>query len=251
MHQLTLTSIYRRFARVACARLAILISVGLIALTGCETIPQSGGRTTAERQLNQQVSLFSKSNLQACATVGLGLAGAELLRATLTGDKVRGERLAIAGVIGCGVGVGVNSYVQTQRQRYSSNEARLNAMIADVRKDNQKLAALIASAEQVIADDKRRIAMLEQANRTQAVSVAEARAELDRVRANRDQVAAALEAAQERESDWSEISREERQVGANTRALDAEIERMEGKVAQLERQYAEATELVDTFPIPA
>ncbi|MGE9805773.1 hypothetical protein ACQP3L_34945, partial [Escherichia coli] len=44
-----------------------------------------------------------------------------------------------AAVVGCGIGVGTNAYLDNQRKKYSNKEQLLNAMIADIQQENQRL----------------------------------------------------------------------------------------------------------------
>lgn len=211
---------------------------------------QAVSLTPAERRMRQESGVFSKSNVQGCMT---GAIGGALLAALLTnkGRDRRGRNIAIGAVVGCGIGVGVNSYVQTQRAHYRNHEARMRVMIADVRRDNEKLARLISTSKEVMAEDRRKIAAIDSAYRAKGVSTAEAKVQMRRVRANRDHLKNTLASVQRKHEDWVQVSRMERQVGADTAGLDAEIRRLQVQVSSLEDEIELMDQQIRVSPVAA
>jgi len=206
--------------------------------------------TPAERRLREESGLFSTSNVQGCVT---GAIGGALLAALLTdrGKDRRGRNMAIGAAVGCGVGVGVNSYVQTQRTHYRNHEARMRVMIADARRDNEKLARLISTSKEVMAEDRRRITAIDSAYRTKGISTADARAQMSRIRANRDHLKNTLASVQRKQEDWVQVSSMERQVGADTTGLDAEIRRLQVQVSSLEDELELMDQQISVSPVAA
>lgn len=200
--------------------------------------------------MRQESGIFSKSNVQGCMT---GAIGGALLAALLTnrGRDRRGRNIAIGAAVGCGIGVGVNSYVQTQRTHYRNHEARMRVMIADARRDNEKLARLIRTSKEVMAEDRRKIAAIDSAYRAKGVSTAEARAQMSRVKANRDHLKKTLSSLKRKQEDWVRISHMERQVGANTAGLDAEIRRLQVQVSSLEDEIELMDLQISVSPVAA
>lgn len=223
------------------------MAVALVAtLSGCVTTMPTGGSgggvratsasyTPAERQLRQESTLFSKSAAQGCLA---GAVAGALLGVLIANDRNRGRGAAIGAVGGCAVGVGVNAYVQNKRSQYQNNEARMNAMIADVRADNQKISRLIATTQTVIADDKRKIAQVKANYRDKQLSAAQARAELARVKENRILLGNTITDVKKKKADWVQISSLERRSGTNTARLDSEIGVLKKQVATLEAEAA-------------
>lgn len=214
--------------------------------SGAQAVPL----TSAERRMRQESGVFSASNVQGCLT---GAIGGALLAALLTdrGKDRRGRNMAIGAAVGCGVGVGVNSYVQTQRTQYRNNEARMRVMIADARRDNEKLARLIGTSKEVMAEDRRRIAAIDSAYRAKDISTAEARAQMSRVKANRDHLKRTLASVQRKQKDWVQVSRMERQVGADTTGLDTEIRRLQVQVSSLEDELELMDRQISVSPVAA
>jgi len=206
--------------------------------------------TPAERRMRQESGVFSTSNVQGCLT---GAIGGALLAALLTnrGKDRRGQNMAIGAAVGCGIGVGVNSYVQTQRTHYRDREARMRVMIADARRDNEKLARLIGTSKEVLAEDRRRIAAIDSAYRAKGISTAEARAQMSRIRANRDHLKNTLASVQRKHEDWVQVSRMERRVGADTAVLDAEIRRLQVQVSSLEDEIELMDQQIRVSPVAA
>ncbi len=213
-------------------------------LSGCSSaMPTAGpstatgasnaGYTPAERKLRQESTLFSKSSAQGCLA---GAAAGALIG--LLADR-HGSRGAVVGALGgCVAGVGVNAYVQSKRGTYRDNEARMNAMIADVRADNQKLSQLIATTKTVIADDQRKIAQVQAAYRDKQISVSQAQTELTRVKENRRLLGNTIADVKKKEDEWVQIAKLEKQSGANTARLDAEIGALKDKVTTLQAEAA-------------
>ncbi len=197
-----------------------------------------GAYTQAERKLRSDSAQFVKTSMQGCVA---GAVTGALIGALIGRDDDRGRAVAIGAAGGCAAGLAVNTYVQSKRSQYRDSEARINAMIADVRADNERIAGIISTTRTVIAEDKRRIAEVSAKIRSQEISAAQARAELARVRENRRLLGNTIDSVKQRQADWSEIARIERGSGAQTAGLDAEIRELKGKVATLE---AEA-ELID------
>ncbi|QQO55914.1 MAG: hypothetical protein N838_23780 [Thiohalocapsa sp. PB-PSB1] len=192
--------------------------------------------TPAEQQLRKESNQFAKTSLQGCLA---GAAAGALVGLLASRDRNKGLLIGAAG--GCAAGFATNAYVQQKRGQYRNNEARVNAMIADVRADNQKLAGMISTTRQVIADDRQRIAKINAGIRNRELSASQARVELARVKENRRLLGNSIEQAEKKYEDWNQIAAMERQTGANTARLDSEIQQLKQKVVALEKE----AELID------
>lgn len=201
----------------------------------------------SERQLRRQSSVFDNSYVQSCMATGIGAA---VLTYLLSGEN-RGRRSAAAFAAGCGIGMGVNSYVQQQRGRYRNNEQRMHAYIADIRNSNRHLQQLIATSARVREQDRRRIADIDHAYQSRRISRAEAERRLDRVRSNRDHLRETLHALLKKQTEWERVSRIERNSGVNTRRLDEEIARLREQVDHLEAEIDLMDREISASPIPA
>jgi hypothetical protein len=228
----------------------------LVYLVGCTATIRDDGdyhRSAAlspsEQSLRRQSTDLTKTNTQACVSVGAVAALTTLLLSS--GRRDAGERAALAAIAGCGVGVGVNTYVQNRRQQYAYSEQRLEAMIQDVRRDNARVARLISTAREVTHADRRRINEVNRAYARKQMSLGQARRELGAVKDNRDHLRQTLSALKKKENDWVRISRIERRAGADTRALDAEIKRLRDQIATLEEELRLIDRQIRVSPVAA
>lgn len=237
-----------RFLMVA----VMLTGVGLtgIGLSGCvSTMPNTGasgtsyggGYTSAEQDLRQQSQLFSRTSMQGCVAGAAAGALLGLLVDSMQQDDRKNSRrnkVLIGAAGGCAAGMAANVYVQNKRNQYYSSEARINAMIAEVRADNQRLSNLVATTRDVIADDRRRIAEVDRQYRDKQISAAEARAQLARVKENRRLLDNTIGGAREKEANWREIAAIEKRDGAQTARLTTEINQYKKQLATLEAEAA-------------
>jgi len=225
------TSEFNRIRHKTMACTAVLI----LLLNACATSPgmPGYGATPAEQQMRQQSRLFNRASMEACLLVGGGIGLLTFLAST---DK---DNALIAALAGCGVGVGANYYVQTRRSQYANNEQRLQAMIADIREDNRRLRSLISTTREVVADDLRKIAALEQAYRDRQISLEAARTELRTVDSNRAYLEQTLANLRERERDWRQIAAQEYRLNPQSPrigALNREIEQLRNQIAYLQEE---------------
>ena len=227
-----------------------------ILLTGCASTTGLGGRshesrdlTPAERSLRQQSSELTETNIQACLTGG-AVAGIAMLLLS-QGRRDATQRTMLAALAGCGIGVGVNSYVQERRRQYVYSEQRLQAMIQDLRRDNAKVARLIGTSRKVMSADRRRIAEVNQSYARKKISLAQARREIRAVEDNRNHLEQTLSALKKKEHDWLLISRSERRIGSDTRHLDAEIQKLQEQIATLEEDLRLMDEQIRVSPVSA
>ena len=180
---------------------------------------------------SNEISFFSKSGLEACG--GGALAGVVTCKLTKTCDSKKG--VAKAAVLGCGIGIGVNYYLDYQRGQYADSEQRLDALITDVKSDNQKLESLISEAQQVLSTDKNTLAQIQQGIKHKSVQKASAQSQLAQIDANTQTLTKTLTDLKSRHQQWQEVASKERAQGPKGQALDAEISRMQKQIVNLEQ----------------
>lgn len=202
--------------------------IGLAVLSyGCAGMSSRSGQalSPAESAIREEGRWFSASNIQACLLMGAAAGG---LCALLGGNAAQ---CALSAVAACGIGVGTNQYLQAKRQRYASQEQFLQALIADVNKENQHAATLLTNTKDVIAQDLRKIEAIDQAFKANRVSLAQAQQELQSVDDNKAVLEKALAGMKEKEQSWREVA------AANpSPALDQEIRQLQGNIAALEQE---------------
>ena len=189
-----------------------------------------GSATPAEQQLRSESAVFNKSGLQACLITG----GATAVLTYLL-KKDEGAAIAAA-VVGCGVGIGANYYLQQRRKEYANDEQRLEQMIADVRADNERLGRIITSAEEVIDEDQKKIDSIDRDYKNKQITMEQAQQQMQSVDDNREFLEQTLTNLKKREADWLEIAEEERgsQSEADMAGMDQEIGQLQNQIAALE-----------------
>lgn len=210
-----------------------VLGVALL-LAGCQTTGTGSSSAAVDPRLSNSNSaqFFSKSGFQACA--GGALVG--ILACQLGNPNDKAACMLAAGIAGCGVGMGANYYLDNQRSKYANAEDALDASIADVRKDNQELQSLSNTARSVMADDKRKIEQIKKdiaSNKLQRTSAQKQIAEID---ANAAYLKKTLAGARNKQQEWQKVADANRNSGARTDTLDAEINKMQKQVAQLESE---------------
>jgi len=193
-----------------------------------ENTPSSA--TPAEQQLRSNSAVFNRSGLQACLISG-GATG--LLTYLVKKDK--GAAIAAA-VVGCGVGIGANYYLQQRRNQYADDEQRLEQMIADVRADNERLGGIIKSAEEVVSEDQKKIDSIDREYKKKQITMEQARQKMQSVDDNREYLEQTLANLKKREADWLEVAEAERgnQSKADMAGMDQEIDQLQNQIAALE-----------------
>lgn len=220
---------------------SITLALALV-VSACATtpLPQSAdttGLTPDEVALRQEGAAFVAQNVfeGALVNAAIGCAIGAVLVFSVTGE---GDDA----LVGCGVGGaagavygGVDGYVTAKRSQAAQNElAAIQAMTADVRTENDRLARLVESSRRVAEHDRQRIAELRARIDTKEITVEQARAEAKVVRENTAQIEEILIEARARRDNYVEAS--SKLASADTAPLDTEIAALNGEIAELESQ---------------
>lgn len=211
-------------------RFIILFGVLTALLAGCAQLPGSDvpedQLTPAQQRLRERSAAFNKTIWQGAATGAVAGALFGLVTGNDQKDILKGA------LIGGAAGALAGSYIASKQRQYANREDQLNSMIADVQQKNREAVVLIASMEEVIAEDRRRIASLRQQQRRGEISEARLQQALKSARADRAKIAEATENAQEQLGVFQE-SREvysKTNPDVDTRGLDQEIENFQARI---------------------
>lgn len=210
------------------------LALGMALLLGaCTTNGEGTARTPAEQRMREQASTFNQ-------TVGEGaLAGciAGAIIGILASSRHQGQGAAIGCGAGAAVGGAAGYMVASTQETYANEEARLNAMIDDLRADNQRLAGLIDSTRTVIASDKAALDTLDKQIAAKKVTASQAKAELAKVDDNITYMRQTVANLKQREQEYMTArNKAAPEVSAQkTAAVDAEIATLQTQIATLER----------------
>jgi hypothetical protein len=206
---------------------------GNIETTGAGSDPYGPPMTADEEELRREANTFNTTVVEGSLLgAGLGILAGVLIGATTGRVENMVKYGAVGGVTG-GVLGGVDGYMVAKQQEAGNNRIRMiQAMTRDVEADNRKLQSLVESSNRILEDSKRQLAEINQQVDTRTASLAQARAAKSRIEQNRNVMQSSLDSLKKRRNTYQEAAA---QTGGDTRELDAQIQRLNGQIAELER----------------
>lgn len=207
-----------------------------LALGGCVTTGtgSESARSPAEARMRQQAEVFNTTVAEGAA---VGCAVGAIIGILASNNRNRGSGAAIGCGAGALVGGGTGYMVASTQEKYANEEAHLDAMISDLKTDNQRLAGLISSSRAVIAEDKAAIEALDAKIAAGKVSARQAKTQIAEVDGNIAYLQKTVENLKKRESEY-QTARDNAasQVPAGkTAEMDAQISSLKTQIATLER----------------
>lgn len=175
--------------------------------------------TPSEQQLRKQSQAFQKTVWEG---VLIGASAGALLGIVQGKDT---EGILKRALIGGAVGGLAGAYIANKQKQYSDKEDQLDSMIADVHQSNKDTADLIASARQVVDEDKRRLASVQKRYKAGQATQSELNTTRKRAAENKAVVSEATKGAKEKYSMFEGAEREYRQQnpGTDTARLQSEL----------------------------
>ncbi len=212
----------------------------VLLLSGCSL---TNNDLTDERlKNNENIAFFNKSGWQACAVGSIG----GTLIGTLACSNKKGKNKVLcvtsSAVAGCGIGVGVNTYLDYQRSKYHTTEERLYATLIDIRRDNAKLQELTTSAKAVISDNRKFLVHLQKDIANNKLDKRNTENKIAQIDANLYLLNNSVTQIKEREKQWSSIKHIESKQANNKETkksvamLDKEINKMRHQVTLLQNE---------------
>jgi len=183
--------------------------------------------------MRDQANDFNRTILEG-AGVG-ALAGAGIGAAACRGDL---SCILIGAAAGAAAGSAGGYYYAQKKEGYVNEEQRLDAIIADIRKDNQNLEGLVKDAQTVAAADKQKMDQVDKALAANTISQEQAKRELAAVDDNREVLEDTIANLKDRRDEWSEVAQKARADTdtAQMARLDREIKTLENQIALLENE---------------
>ena len=210
-------------------------------LTACATAPAHLERplTPAEQRVRDQGSDFNR-------TIGEGAALGALVGAAIGAAAGGGKWQNIVAGAGAGAVAGGAGgyYYANKKERYFNEEERLDAILVDMRADNQKLEALVADAHTMITADNAAIDQTEHDLAAKRISLAQARKRMAAVDDNRAVLEKTIGGLKERRDEWRRTAAEARRdAGASPKVaeMEREIGTLETQVTRLQRELDQLT----------
>lgn len=218
-----------------------LMMAASLVLSGCASTGSSllGDNTpgTVDSRLTtgSDAKFFSTSGYQACAVA----AATGILACTLSNSGNKAACAIVAGVAACGVAMGANYYLDERRAKYSDTTERLSAMNTEVQQETAKVAERTSTLQRVIADDKQQIASIQQSIKAKTVDKAKAQQDIASIDKNIVRMRKDVDNMKARVTEFEKVAKLERESGSNqadVQKVEAEISKMNTKVASLQQE---------------
>ena len=224
-------------------RTAFLALISCIFLAGCQNM--GGGDVDPRLTEGDSAKFFTKAGAQAC------VAGAVtgVLACALTNSSNPAACMAIAAVAGCGIGAGGAYALDQRRAKYSNNEQRINTIIVDVQENNKKLNERLQKISGVLQENQQTLQALQQQVNTKQLDQKKAKAELDRINANKAYLEKELANINSRIDGFQDIVEKERAVGANVRQLQGELDQLSRTRDSMKQQLDVAYGLASSIKV--
>ncbi|MEI6559916.1 MAG: hypothetical protein WCO00_16055 [Rhodospirillaceae bacterium] len=191
--------------------------------------------TTEERQLCADNEVFNQTiwgGVAQGALIGAGIAG---LGCALFGGRTKncliaaGAGAAVGGAVG-----GLDGYSKAKEEEATKQNIRkVDAIANDLRTENARLAASLANARTVVKTDRARLAQLQRQVAAGQTSLAQARAERDRVQKHKETLDSMIANLEKRQDDYITAKNTS---GESSRDYEAQAAQLSRQIADLKSQ---------------
>ncbi|WP_075552895.1 hypothetical protein, partial [Pasteurella multocida] len=139
---------------------------------------------------------------------------------------------------GCGALMGTNYYLEKQRKAYAKKEDRLNAYIAETRKNSDMVRKATAKAKTQLDRNNKTLVNLNKQLKSGAIQQADAKKQLAQIDAD-------IKAAQNNLASMKKRAQTLREVASKEKSSGLNVSRFEAEIASLNKQIATYERLVD------
>ncbi|HDX1178241.1 hypothetical protein RF161_02395 [Pasteurella multocida] len=220
--------------------LGVLTLSTAVVLAGCQNTGGSYFGSKSSLSTGEEAEFFSDSGWNACAW---GAAGGAVLGAgvALLSGKDAGTATAAGAAgaaVGCGALMGTNYYLEKQRKAYAKKEDRLNAYIAETRKNSDMVKKATAKAKAQLDRNNKTLVNLNKQLKSGAIQQADAKKQLAQIDAD-------IKAAQNNLASMKKRAQTLREVASKEKSSGLNVSRFEAEIASLNKQIATYERLVD------
>ncbi|HDR1337593.1 TPA: hypothetical protein QB393_000128 [Pasteurella multocida] len=220
--------------------LGVLTLSTAVVLAGCQNSGGSYFGSQSSLSTGEEAEFFSDSGWNACAW---GAAGGAVLGAgvALLSGKDAGTAAAVGvagAAAGCGALMGTNYYLEKQRKAYAKKEDRLNAYIAETRKNSDMVRKATAKAKTQLDRNNKTLVNLNKQLKLGAIQQADAKKQLAQIDAD-------IKAAQNNLASMKKRAQTLREVASKEKSSGLNVSRFEAEIASLNKQIATYERLVD------
>lgn len=234
-------------SRIVCVGLSLVLL-----LVGCATAGDSGETLTpAQARMRQQSADYNRTILEG---VGMGALAGGAIGAGI-GATTSSENRGMAALIGAAIGAftgavagGISgSYYANKKEQYANEEQRLDAVIADISTENQKLEALNRTTQDVVTEDTCKLDGIQQGLAAKKITQVQAQRELASIDGDRRVIETTITNLKKRRDEWNQVAAEARQErmagagGAKMADVDRQIEQLNQQIALMQGELEALT----------
>mgnify|MGYP000849643746 FL=1 len=215
--------------------------------SGCKTmgplaaVGESANLSPSEKRLREDEARFNQTVFGGVVTGAVigGLLGG-LTAALGGGNRNQVQAGVLTGAVAGGVLGGVDGYATAKKQQAGNNEVRaIQAAVADLQQDNARLQQVIATSDAVLREGQQRLASIKSDVAAGRISSRQAEDARKREENNIALLNKSLEKARETRTQYSQAGQRMTNDSSTRRNLDAEIEKTDRQIAQLERNISD------------
>ncbi len=221
-------------------RAFVLLWTTVFGLNACATAarPSSpSALTPQEERMRAQAADFNRTITEGVVAGALGGAAAGAGIGALANKRNRSQGALIGAAIGALAGAlmggAAGKYYADKKERYANQEQRLDAIIADLQKQNAELNALVDSTRTVVDADKRKIDDVSKELAANKISKQEARQRLASVEGNCRFLSQTIATLKQRHDEWKQVADQAR---AEPTSDSKKIQVLDGQINRLEQQ---------------
>ena len=200
-----------------------------VASTGCVTMPggQGAALTPEERALRGEAKVFNNTVLGGAAA-GAAVGGITCMLFGNSLGECAGE-MAVGAVTG-----GIVGYVTATKQQAANEQVRAAEIVTrDVQAENEKLGTLVATARNVLEENRASNQELKARIATNEAEAGELGAQQRRVRSNVEVLNGVIAKLNEKRSQYAEVAGDLESEGEDTTALRQQVREMSEQIGLL------------------
>lgn len=235
------------------SRMLAGVLAGTLLLTSCAQVQSMQDRlaslgeperplSPAEQKLKEQAADYNRTVFEGILVGAVG--GAALgagVGAVAAGDNRTAGALtgALIGAVGGAVlGATGGLYYANLKQQYADQEQRLDAIIVDLRAENEKLGGIVDTVHTIVAENRAKLDRIDADLKAQRTSRQQAEQDLVAIDGARKNLETQIANIRKSKDKWQEIADSERAQGngAKIARIDQEIGRIESQIALMQTE---------------
>ncbi|WP_293324134.1 glycine zipper domain-containing protein [Parvibaculum sp.] len=207
-----------------------VMAVAAVFLVGCQTTGSGSylgasdepDMSPAERTMHERSEAFNRTIWEGAA---MGAVGGAIMGILIGRDAKSAAIGAAAGALAGGL---AGNYLANKQQQYAHKEQQLDAMIADVHTKNVQAKQMVSALEDVVAEDRKRLALANKQYEDGLIKKAEYDREIKDVKDNRAYIDSQIADARKQHKVFKDAGNEFQKAnpGTDMKKYDSEVEEL-------------------------